>query len=90
VYAVESQGQKLVLWGDLMHVAAVQFPDPSVTIQFDTDSAAAMAACKKVFADAAERGYWVGGAHLSFPGTGHLRAAGSGYEFVPVNYDTVH
>lgn len=90
VYVVESQGQKLVLWGDLMHVAAVQFPDPSVTIQFDTDSAAAAAARKKVFADAAEHGYWVGGAHLSFPGTGHLRAAGSGYEFVPVNYDTVH
>jgi glyoxylase-like metal-dependent hydrolase (beta-lactamase superfamily II) len=90
VYVVESQGQKLVLWGDLMHVAAVQFPDPSVTIQFDTDSVAAAAARKKLFADAAERGYWVGGAHLSFPGTGHLRAGGSGYDFVPVNYSTVH
>ena len=41
VYVVESGGQKLVLWGDLMHVAAVQFAQPSVTIQFDTDSKAA-------------------------------------------------
>ena len=40
-YVVESKGQKLVLWGDLMHVAAVQFADPSVTIQFDTDQKAA-------------------------------------------------
>ena len=28
-YIVESKGQKLVLWGDLMHVAAVQFPNPA-------------------------------------------------------------
>ena len=43
VYMVESQGQRLVLWGDLMHVAAVQFAEPSVTIRFDTDSKAAAA-----------------------------------------------
>lgn len=35
---VESKGQKLVLWGDLIHVAAVQFDEPVVTIQFDTDT----------------------------------------------------
>jgi hypothetical protein len=31
----------------------------------------------------------VGGAHLSFPALGHLRKAGAGYEFVPVNYSTL-
>jgi glyoxylase-like metal-dependent hydrolase (beta-lactamase superfamily II) len=86
VYAVESKGEKLVLWGDLMHVAAVQFPDPAVTIAFDTDSVMAVAARKKVFADAAAHGDWVAGAHLSFPGIGHLRAAGTGYRYVPANY----
>lgn len=87
VYVVESKGQKLVLWGDLMHVAAVQFPDPAVTIRFDTDSAAAVKARKEIFADVAAHDYWVAAAHLSFPGIGHLRAEpGSGYTFVPVNY----
>jgi glyoxylase-like metal-dependent hydrolase (beta-lactamase superfamily II) len=90
LYIVESEGQKLVLWGDLMHVAAAQFPDPSVTIRFDTDSVMATAQRKKVFADAAEQGLWVAGAHLSFPGIGHLRAAGPGYAFVPANYGAVH
>lgn len=90
IYIVESKGQKLVLWGDLMHAAAAQFPDPSVTIQFDTDSVKAAAQRKKVFADVAAHGYWVAGAHLSFPGVGHLRAAGSGYDFVPVNYSALH
>jgi glyoxylase-like metal-dependent hydrolase (beta-lactamase superfamily II) len=85
-YVVESKGQRLVLWGDLMHVAAVQFPDPSVTIHFDTDSVMAATQRKKVFADAAEHGSWVAGAHLSFPGIGHLRAADSGYIYAPANY----
>jgi len=90
VYVVESQGNKLVLCGDLMHVAAVQFPDPAVTIHFDTDSATAAAQRKQVFADAAQHGDWVGGAHLSFPGIGHLRAVGTGYIFVPANYSSLY
>ena len=88
-YAVESKGQKLVLWGDLMHVAAVQFANPAVTIQFDTDSKAAAVQRKKAYAEAAKQGYWVAGAHLSFPGIGHLRSDGKGYAFVPVNYGVV-
>jgi glyoxylase-like metal-dependent hydrolase (beta-lactamase superfamily II) len=85
-YAVESQGQKLVIWGDVMHAAAVQFPDPSVTIAFDTDSKLAGPVRKKAFADAAKAGYWVAIAHVAFPGIGHLRAEGKGYQWVPVNY----
>jgi glyoxylase-like metal-dependent hydrolase (beta-lactamase superfamily II) len=88
-YVVESKGHKLVLWGDLMHVAAVQFPEPTVTIQFDTDSKAALAQRKKAYADAAKNGYWVAASHLSFPGIGHLRAEGKGYVFVPANFTQV-
>ena len=86
-YLVESQGQKLALWGDLMHVAAVQFAQPSVTIQFDTDSQAAAAQRKRAYAAAVKQGYLVGSAHLSFPGLGHLRRDGAGYAWVPVNYN---
>lgn len=86
VYVVESKGQKLVLWGDLMHVAAVQFDDPAVTIAFDTDSKAAAAQRKKAYADAAKGGYLIAASHLPFPGIGRLRAQGKGYVFLPVNY----
>jgi hypothetical protein len=61
-----------------------------VTIAFDTDSNMAAAARKKVFADAAEHRDFVAGAHLSFPGIGHLLASGSGYTYVPVNYSVPH
>ena len=86
VYLVESKGQKLMLWGDLMHVAAVQFDNPSVTIAFDSDSKAAMAARKKAYADAAQQGYMVGATHVSFPGLGYVRSEGKGYAWIPVNY----
>jgi glyoxylase-like metal-dependent hydrolase (beta-lactamase superfamily II) len=85
-YAVESKGQKLMLLGDLMHVAAVQFDDPSVTIAFDTDGKTAEAERKEAFAAAAKGGYLIGAAHLPFPALGHLRSSGKGYTFVPVNY----
>jgi glyoxylase-like metal-dependent hydrolase (beta-lactamase superfamily II) len=89
VYVVESNGQKLVLWGDLLHVAAVQFAEPAVTIRFDSDSKAAAAARAKALEDAASNGYLVGIAHVSFPGLGHIRKEGSGYVWVPVNYSTL-
>lgn len=87
-YAVESKGQKLVFWGDIMHVAAVQLTDPSITIQYDVDPKAAAFQRKKAFTDAAKHGYWVAGDHISFPGIGHLRAEGSKYVWAPINYST--
>ncbi|MBC3880423.1 MBL fold metallo-hydrolase [Undibacterium sp. LX40W] len=86
IYMAESKGQKLILWGDLMHVAAVQFENPEVTIGFDSDSKAAKAQRKKAYAEAAKEGYMVGATHLSFPGLGYIRAEGKGYVWVPVNY----
>jgi hypothetical protein len=83
-YKIESKGQTLVLWGDLMHVAAVQFENPSVTIQFDTDSKAAAVERKKGYADAAQQSYLVGAAHLAFPGLGYVRKEGKGYAWAPL------
>ncbi|MBL8307029.1 MAG: MBL fold metallo-hydrolase [Rubrivivax sp.] len=88
IYVVESQGEKLVIWGDLMHVAAVQFALPATTIQFDTDSKAAAPQRIRNFADAAKGGYYVAVAHISFPGIGRLRADGKAYAWVPANYSS--
>lgn len=91
VYAVESKGQKLMLWGDLLHLAALQFDNPSVTIQFDSDTNAAEKARQAAFAQAAKEGYMVGVTHVAFPGLGHLRAMpdGKGYTWVPLNYSSL-
>jgi len=89
IYAIESGGQRFVTWGDLMHVAAVQFPAPTTTIQFDVDSRAAMSQRRQQFADAARRGYYVAGAHLPFPGIGRLRSGGDGYDWIPANFSVL-
>lgn len=86
VYVAESQGHRLVMIGDLIHVAAVQMPHPEVTITFDSDPNAARSSRAKVFAQAAREGDWVAAAHLSFPGVGHLKAAGKGWQWVPVDW----
>ncbi|MBR0755092.1 MBL fold metallo-hydrolase [Bradyrhizobium jicamae] len=87
MYVVESRGEKLALWGDVVHVAAVQFEDPTVTIAYDVDAPEAEHVHELAFADAAENGYLVGGAHISFPGLGHVRRNGEkAYTYVPLNY----
>ena len=86
IYLVESKGEKLMLWGDLMHLASVQFDNPAVTVKFDTDSKEAAIQRKKAYAQAAKEGYLVGSAHLSFPGLGHLRGEGKAYSWIPLNY----
>jgi len=86
VYVVESQGQKLVLIGDLIHVGSVQLDNPDITIGFDSDQKRALAARRSVFAKAAKEGAVIGAAHLQFPGLGRLVAQGKGYRWVPVNY----
>jgi glyoxylase-like metal-dependent hydrolase (beta-lactamase superfamily II) len=85
-YLIESQGDKMMVLGDLVHVGAVQFPRPSAAIKFDSDSVAAVAQRQKVFHDAAQGHYWIAAAHLPFPGIGHLRAEGEGYIWLPANY----
>jgi glyoxylase-like metal-dependent hydrolase (beta-lactamase superfamily II) len=90
VYVVESKGEKLVLWGDLMHVAAMQFDEPAVTIQFDSDSVPAAKERALAYAAAAKGGYLVGAAHIAFPGLGHVRkAGGKSYTWVPLNYSSL-
>lgn len=86
VYTIESQGKKLWLLGDSMHVAALQFPDPTAATAYDTDAKLALRERKKAFAAIAKAGDMIGAAHLPFPGVGHIRAAGKGYEYRPLNY----
>jgi glyoxylase-like metal-dependent hydrolase (beta-lactamase superfamily II) len=85
-YTIESKGKKLLLIGDLIHVAAVQFDHPEVTIGFDSDSKTAAVARLKTFQAVAKDGTLVGASHLPFPGLGHLRSSGKAFDWVPVNY----
>ena len=86
LFSVENSGQKLVVWGDIVHSAPAQVPCPNVTIRFDSDEAAAAQTRHQVFSDAAREGWLVGAAHVAFPGLGRVRYAERGFSWVPLNY----
>ena len=88
-YLFASKDQSLLVWGDVMHSHATQFANPEIAIEFDVDTPKAIASRKQVFADAAKDKLWVAGAHLPFPGLGHLRNEGKGYAWVPVEYGPI-
>jgi len=86
-YMIESEGQRLLLWGDVVHVAPVQFPDPDITLAYDSDPGMAKRERIDVFSKAEAEGYWIGAAHISFPGLGHVTARDGHFRWVPANYD---
>jgi glyoxylase-like metal-dependent hydrolase (beta-lactamase superfamily II) len=85
-YMFQSEGQDLMVWGDIVHSHTVQFARPDVTIEFDVDSDAALNTRKQLFNEAAKNRFWVAGAHLPFPGLGHVRREGAAFAWVPVEY----
>jgi glyoxylase-like metal-dependent hydrolase (beta-lactamase superfamily II) len=85
-FLLESGGKGLLVWGDIVHSHAVQFANPQVSIEFDTDSAQAIRTRKALFAEAAQQQWLVAGAHLPFPGLGRVRKEAKAYAWVPVEY----
>ena len=85
-YLFESKDQSLLVWGDIVHCHPVQFARPEVSMSFDTDEKQAVATRKALFARLAKDGTAIAGAHLPFPGIGHIRKDGKAYAWVPVEF----
>ncbi|MGB6534654.1 MAG: MBL fold metallo-hydrolase [Xanthobacteraceae bacterium] len=83
---LSSGGSDLLLWGDIVHCAALQFAEPERAIAFDADPALAIASRKKVLDMAATDRLLFAGAHLPFPGLGHTTKAATGYAYVPLTH----
>jgi glyoxylase-like metal-dependent hydrolase (beta-lactamase superfamily II) len=82
-WLVESNGEALLIWGDIVHFPGMQFAFPDTSVAYDIDPAAAAEARKKVLKFAAGEKLRVAGVHLDFPTFGHVVASGSAYRFVP-------
>lgn len=82
-FIVESAGQALLIWGDIVHMPEVQVPRPEVTMTVDCDPAMAEASRRRVFDMVAADRLLVTGMHLHYPGFGHVAQDGAGYRFVP-------
>jgi len=82
-WLVESNGDALLIWGDIVHFPGMQFAFPDTSVAYDIDPAAAAEARKKVLKFAAGEKLRVAGVHLDFPTFGHVVSNGSAYRFVP-------
>ena len=82
-YLVQSGKERLLIWGDTVHIPEVQVPRPEVTMTVDTDHGAAAASRARIFDMCASERLLVTGMHLHFPGFSHLARRRSTYELVP-------
>lgn len=82
-YALDTGEDRFLFFGDVVHVPALQFGDPTVSWGYDHDQPAARETRLKVLERAAREGSWIAGAHLGRPGIGRVAAKEGAYAYEP-------
>lgn len=85
-YVFDSNGETLVVAGDIIHMTVYQFDRPDWGIGFDIDAQTAAATRKKFFDQAASDKLLFAGAHIPFPGMGRVVKDDDGYRFVAAGW----
>jgi glyoxylase-like metal-dependent hydrolase (beta-lactamase superfamily II) len=85
-YLVGTGSLSILIAGDFVHVAPVQFPNPGISATYDIDQWAAAESRRELMDYAAIRKIPVGGMHIEYPGIGMVEADGYGYRFVPIEW----
>jgi glyoxylase-like metal-dependent hydrolase (beta-lactamase superfamily II) len=83
-FRIASDGETLLVWGDIVHVPSIQFEQPEITWEFDADQEQARASRLRIISLAADNMYYVAGAHLDSPGVGRITRSGTGFRFHPL------
>jgi glyoxylase-like metal-dependent hydrolase (beta-lactamase superfamily II) len=84
MYRVTSGSDTLLIWGDIIHSFALQFAHPDWAIAFDVEPPKAIATRQKVFDMVATDKLTIAGAHVPFPGIGHVSRSGAAYAYEPL------
>ena len=83
-FLLESNREKLIIAGDFLHIALVQFPRPDISATYDVDQKAAASSRAQIMAYASKFGIPVGGMHIVYPAVGNAMSDGNGYRFIPI------
>ena len=76
---------KVLIWGDIVHVPALQIPRPEWYFRFDADPETAIATRRRILERAATDDLIVAGAHLPFPGMARLARDDGRLIYLPVD-----
>ncbi len=83
-FLLESNGEKLLCIGDLLHSAALQFARPDINARYDMAPDMAKSARREFLAKAAWNNLPIAGMHLPFPGIGSVATDGpEGFVYTP-------
>jgi glyoxylase-like metal-dependent hydrolase (beta-lactamase superfamily II) len=83
IFQITDGKERLLIVGDILHVALVQFPVPEISATYDMDQEAAAKIRRQVLEYAAKNKIPIGGMHIVYPGTGDVTADGAGFTFTP-------
>jgi glyoxylase-like metal-dependent hydrolase (beta-lactamase superfamily II) len=83
-FRITSEGETVLVWGDIVHVPSIQFERPEITWEFDHDQEQARACRLRIMALAADNTYYIAGAHLDSPGVGRITRSGTSFRFDPL------
>lgn len=81
-FEVSSEGDTLLIWGDIVHVPSIQFTRPDLTWEFDSNQDQARLTRQRMLRRAIQPRVFVAGAHLDFPGVGTVIEFGDGLRYV--------
>jgi glyoxylase-like metal-dependent hydrolase (beta-lactamase superfamily II) len=81
-YMLTSGDERLLIWGDVVHLPSIQFRHPEVSMSYDTDRTQSEASRKRMFRSASQEGFLIAGMHMDFPGFGHVVADGDVYRWI--------
>ena len=79
---------ELIHMGDITHDATLLLSHPEWGVALDTDFEAAGIARRKTLAELAESRMQIFSLHLPWPGIGHIKAKGEGFEWLPQAFMT--
>ncbi len=82
-FLVKSEGEQLLIWGDLTHAMAIQMPYPQVAVTYDTHPEQAIEYRKQLLEYVTAGRMPIAGMHIAYPGIGTVTEAGTGYLFTP-------
>jgi glyoxylase-like metal-dependent hydrolase (beta-lactamase superfamily II) len=80
---IESRGEKVIHLADLLH-SPMQFAHPEWSASFDVDTSVSVPTRRAALGRAADEDMLAVFYHLTFPGLGRVRRAGTGFAWEPV------
>jgi glyoxylase-like metal-dependent hydrolase (beta-lactamase superfamily II) len=80
-WLIESGGDRLLIWGDIVHLPAVQVPRPDSSLVYDVDPVLAPQTRARVLEWVARERLPVAGAHMPFPGFATVTRREGGYAY---------